>query len=302
MTGFQIKENLREGRCVVGTHILSLMNPTSAALAAEMAMDFAFICTEHIPLGRTEVGMMCQYYLAKGISPIVRVPSPDPVSIATMLDGGAECIVVPYVETVEEVRRIVGAVKYRPIKGQLLHDWIERGIPLPEATSRYLETFNRNTYVIIGVESVPAIERLDELLAVPGVDAVFLGPHDITTSMGIPTASSVRGRGRVGGSSLSGEVDWRGASLSVAPAAGGCPGTVPGGGYELADQCGGYHHHARGHECAVQSAASPGATPLARCDCSPFANRSDRVLPDVRWVGLTLEGDAGVGPLLNVGE
>ena len=187
MTGFQIKENLREGRCVVGTHILSLMNPTSAALAAEMAMDFAFICTEHIPLGRTEVGMMCQYYLAKGISPIVRVPSPDPVSIATMLDGGAEGIVVPYVETVEEVRRIVGAVKYRPIKGQLLHDWIERGIPLPEATSRYLETFNRNTYVIIGVESVPAIERLDELLAVPGVDAVFLGPHDITTSMGIPT-------------------------------------------------------------------------------------------------------------------
>lgn len=187
MTGFQVKENLRQGRCVVGTHILSLMNPTSAALTAEMAMDFAFICTEHIPLGRTEVGMMCQYYAAKGISPIVRVPSPDAVSIATMLDGGAEGIVVPYVETVEEVRRIVGAVKYRPIKGEMLRAWMEEGVALPEATARYLETFNRDKYVIIGVESVPAIERLDELLAVPGVDAVFLGPHDITTSMGIPT-------------------------------------------------------------------------------------------------------------------
>jgi len=57
----------------------------------------------------------------------------------------------------------------------------------PEKMARYLEEFNRDKYVIIGVESVAAIERLDELIAVPGVDGVFLGPHDITTSMGIPT-------------------------------------------------------------------------------------------------------------------
>jgi len=90
------------------------MNPTSAALLTEVAMDYALICTEHIPPGRTEVGMMCQYFSARGISPIVRVPSPDPIAIATMLDGGADGIVVPYVETVEEVKAIVGVVKYRP--------------------------------------------------------------------------------------------------------------------------------------------------------------------------------------------
>lgn len=187
MTGYQIKTHLHQGKCVYGTHILSLMNPTAAALAAEMELDFAFICTEHIPIDRTEVGMMCQYYLARGISPIVRVPSPDPISIATMLDGGAEGIVVPYVETVEEVKEIVAAVKYRPIKGQLQRDVMSGRAMFSPKLRTYLEEFNRNKYVIIGIESVAAIDQLDALISVPGLDGVFLGPHDITTSMGIPT-------------------------------------------------------------------------------------------------------------------
>lgn len=187
MTGSQIKARLHAGKCTYGTHIVSFMNPTAAALAAEIKLDFAFICTEHIPLGRTEVGTMCRYYAARGISPIVRVPSPDPYSIAMALDGGAEGIVVPYVETVEEVKKIVGAVKYRPIKGALLQAVLDGRARFPEKTQRFLEDFNRETYVIIGVESVEAMKNLDQLIAVPGVDGVFLGPHDITTSMGIPT-------------------------------------------------------------------------------------------------------------------
>jgi 4-hydroxy-2-oxoheptanedioate aldolase len=186
MTGSQIRERLHEGKCVYGTHVISFMNPTAAALAAEMELDFAFICTEHIPLDRTEVGLMCRYYSARGISPIVRVPSPDPIAIATMLDGGADGIVVPYVETRAEVQEIVAAVKCRPIKGKLLRDAMEGRAEFPEKTRKFLERFNRNQYVIIGVESVPAIENLEQLITVPGVDGVFLGPHDITTSMGIP--------------------------------------------------------------------------------------------------------------------
>lgn len=187
MNGTQIKERLHRGERVYGTHILSLMNPVAAAMATEMELDFAFICTEHMPLDRTEVSMMCQLYAAKGISPIVRVPWPDAAAIGCALDGGAEGIVVPYLESIEDARAMAGAVKYRPLKGQMLRDALTKKNKLPATTLEFLEEFNHDRYLIIGIESVPAINRLEELIEASQADGVFLGPHDITTSMGIPT-------------------------------------------------------------------------------------------------------------------
>ncbi len=187
MTGSQIREKLRRGERVYGTHIASLMNPMAAMMASQMELDFAFFCTEHMPLDRTEVSMLCHLYKLRGISPIVRVPTMNPAAISMALDGGAEGIVVPYVETVEEVRQAVGAVKYRPIKGQLLQDAMDGRHELPAKTRRFLDGFNQHHYLIIGVESVPAMDRLEELIGVEGVDGVFLGPHDLTVSMGVPT-------------------------------------------------------------------------------------------------------------------
>jgi len=187
MTGSQIRQRLRQGLRVYGTHVASLMNPVVAVMSTQMELDFAFICTEHMPIDRTEVSTMCQLYAAHGVSPIVRVPSPDPTTIGMALDGGAEGITVPYVETVEEVQRCAGAVKYRPIKGELLRDVLNGRAELPAKTQQFLEQFNRQRYLIIGIESVAAIDNLESLLAVSGVDGVFLGPHDITISMGIPT-------------------------------------------------------------------------------------------------------------------
>jgi len=185
--GSEIRQRLRQGLRVYGTHVASLMNPVAAKMSTQMELDFAFICTEHMPLDRTEVSMMCQLYAAHGISPIVRVPSPDPTAISMALDGGAEGITVPYVETVEEVRRCAGAIRYRPIKGKLLRDAMDGQTDLSAKTQQFLEQFNRSRYLIIGVESVAAIDNLENLLAAGEVDGVFLGPHDITTSMGIPT-------------------------------------------------------------------------------------------------------------------
>jgi len=186
MQGSQIRQRLHEGLPVVGSHVASYMNPTLATMVAEVPFDFVFICTEHIPLDRTEVGNMCRHYTARGISPIVRVPSPDKTAIAMHLDAGAEGIVVPYVETVQEVLDAVGAVHYRPVKGEILDSFLRDQHPLPGDTAEFCKKFNSEKYLIIGIESVPAIHRLEELISVPGVDGVFLGPHDITVSMGIP--------------------------------------------------------------------------------------------------------------------
>jgi 4-hydroxy-2-oxoheptanedioate aldolase len=163
------------------------MNPLAASMAAGMDLDFAFFCTEHMPLDRTEIGMLCQFYAARGISPIVRVPRPDAAAISMAIDAGAEGIVVPYVETVDEVRLCAGAVRYRPVKGELLRRYMAGEEEVPEKTRLFLDDFNRGRYLIIGIESVPAIENLERLITAAEVDGVFLGPHDITVSMGIPT-------------------------------------------------------------------------------------------------------------------
>jgi 4-hydroxy-2-oxoheptanedioate aldolase len=100
------------------------------------------------------------------------------------VDAGAHGILAPYVESPEEVRQVVAAARYRPLKGELLERMGREGGG--GETGAYLERFNQNHAVIIGIESVPAIERLDEILAVPGIDAIFIGPHDLTISLGIP--------------------------------------------------------------------------------------------------------------------
>jgi len=154
-------------------------------MQASLEYDFVFICNEHMPIDRTETSMMCQFYAANGISPIVRVPVPEPHYIAMALDAGAQGIVVPYVETEEQVRQAVGAVRYRPVKGRKLEQYLAGEEPT-RRMAEFFERFNRETYLIIGIESVAAYESLDRLISIPGVDGVFVGPHDMTVSMEIP--------------------------------------------------------------------------------------------------------------------
>lgn len=186
MNGETIRQKLINGERIYGTHVASLGNPVAARITSDVEMDFVFICTEHMPIDRTEVSMMCQLYSAWGISPMVRIPYPSAHWAGMAIDGGADGIVAPYVETVEQVKELVGAVKYRPIKGKFLQDILSGERKPNEKLQKFFSTFNRDKYLIIGIESVEAINNLENLLSVEGVDGVFLGPHDITCSMGIP--------------------------------------------------------------------------------------------------------------------
>ena len=186
MQGEMIRQKLLKGERVYATHVVSLGNPVAAALTSDLHIDAVFICTEHMPMDRTEVSMMCQFYASRGISPIVRIPYPDPRLATMYLDGGAQGIVAPYVETVDEVKALVGAVRYRPIKGELLDKFLSGAEPPSEKLQTFWRRFNRQNYLIIGFESVPAINRLEQLAGIDGVDDICLGPHDITCSMQIP--------------------------------------------------------------------------------------------------------------------
>ena len=181
----QLLSKLKNGNTVYGTCITSVA-PFWSKAARNAGLDFVFLDTEHIPLERMEIAAMCQLYSAYGIAPIVRIPSPDPYRACQMIDAGAEGILAPYIEKTEQVKEMVGALKYRPLKGQRLEEALEDPSSLEPKLKDYLTNYNRGNICIINIESVPAFEKLDELLDVAGVDAVFIGPHDLSVSLGIP--------------------------------------------------------------------------------------------------------------------
>jgi 2-keto-3-deoxy-L-rhamnonate aldolase RhmA len=186
MNGEDLRKQLHAGNCVYGTHVTHTSNPIAASVLASAGLDFVFLCSEHMPLDRTEMSALCCLYASKGISPAVRISRPDSAEACRALDAGAQGIVVPYVETVEEVRNMVGAVRYRPIKGQLLRDFLTGSRKPSAKTNAFLQRFNGQHWLIIGIESVAAYKNLDSLISVPGVDGVFIGPHDLSVSLEAP--------------------------------------------------------------------------------------------------------------------
>jgi 4-hydroxy-2-oxoheptanedioate aldolase len=185
MTPSQLRAALRAGRRVYGTLIVS-DSPRWPAQVVQIGLDFVFIDTEHIAIDRAPLSWMCQTYAALGLPPIVRIPSPDPYAATMALDAGAAGVVAPYVETVEQVQALRGAVKLRPIKGAKLDAALSGRTPLDPALVDYQRTRSAENILVINIESRPAMENLDALLAVPDVDAALIGPHDLSCSLGLP--------------------------------------------------------------------------------------------------------------------
>jgi staphyloferrin B biosynthesis citrate synthase len=185
MNGAELRQALREGRRVYGTCVVST-SPQWPAMIAGTGLDFVFIDTEHIPIERDRLSWMCQTFRTLGLPPIVRIPKPDPYIACMALDGGASGVVAPYMESVDEVHELRGAVKYRPLKGQRLERVLDGTEALDETLSAYIANHNKHNLCIVNIESVPAIAALDDLLAVPDVDALLIGPHDLSINLGIP--------------------------------------------------------------------------------------------------------------------
>lgn len=185
MRGQELAEALHRGQRVYATCITS---PSAKwpPMVAGLGIDFVFIDTEHVPLGRETVAWMCQAYKALDLAPIVRVPKPDPYQACVALDGGASGVIFPYVESVEEVQALRGAVKLRPLKGRRLHRALSGEEELDPVTADYLAKWNEGNVMVVNIESRAALEALDDILAVPGVDALLVGPHDLSINLGVP--------------------------------------------------------------------------------------------------------------------
>lgn len=185
MDGYELIGNLKNGKRIYGTAILC-NSPLWPGAVKATGIDFVFLDTEHVPLGRETLAHMCQIYKAIGLPPLVRIPSPDPYQACMALDGGAVGILAPYIESAEQVENLVGATKRRPLKGKKLKSLPAESDKMNRVLRNYIEGRNKYNILLINVESVPALENLDNLLAVPGLDGVIIGPHDLSCSLDIP--------------------------------------------------------------------------------------------------------------------
>jgi 4-hydroxy-2-oxoheptanedioate aldolase len=155
-------------------------------MVAASGLDFVFLDTEHIAIDRAQLSWMCAAYGALNLAPIVRVPEPSPYLACMALDGGAAGVVFPYVESIEQVKALRGAVKFRPLKGRRLRDKLDGKEELEPELAEYLAGWAAGKLMIVNIESIPALEALDEILAVPDLDALLIGPHDLSLNLGVP--------------------------------------------------------------------------------------------------------------------
>lgn len=181
-----LKDKMLHGQTVFGTLVQHAVNPAVADFIPENSLDFVIFTAEHNALDLAEFLPLRFALAAKGIASLVRTHSREPDDVAKVCDT-YDGVVIPYAEDVEQLKRLAAAAVYRPLKGEALERVIREGRWPSEKTRRYVtEEKCADTIFVPMIESVKAIENLDAICAIPGVNALFIGPNDLTTNMGIP--------------------------------------------------------------------------------------------------------------------
>jgi 4-hydroxy-2-oxoheptanedioate aldolase len=179
----KVKELLRQGDVSYGIW-LEWKDPDVLETCGYLGFDYVMIEAEHAPLDRSTATELMRAADLVGMVPIVRVPSKDPAVILGYLEIGAKGIYVPHVNTADDARQIVRAVKFPPDGQRGGGAWRAVQYGLTESPPDYLRRANEETMVIALVEEVEGVQNLDAILNVDGVDVVGIGDGDLSLSMG----------------------------------------------------------------------------------------------------------------------
>lgn len=179
------KAKLAAGEAAFGCFVRT-PEPQLIEYVGMLGWDFLVFDAEHGPLQPREIEDLCRAIEPRGTTPIVRVTTNDAPTILRFLDTGVHGVHVPWVNSAAEAERAVRSVKYSPrgmrgLAGSRASEW-----GLREPIGAYVQRANRETLVVIQVETQDAVDAIDDYLAVDGVDVLFLGPTDLSQSLGHP--------------------------------------------------------------------------------------------------------------------
>jgi len=178
-----VKEKLRSGKPTVGTWV-EMNNPDISEQLAMLGFDWLVFDVEHGLFTFPEVQRMMQSMSGSPeCLPLVRVPVNEPVYFKWALDAGAHGVVVPMVNSRDEALRAVQSCMYPPVGCRGCGP--RRASRYDRETPNYVSNWNRDALVVVMIETQKALDNLDEILSVNGLDAVFIGPDDLSLNLGI---------------------------------------------------------------------------------------------------------------------
>ncbi|MEN6373322.1 MAG: aldolase/citrate lyase family protein [Smithella sp.] len=183
MLARKIKEKMRRGEPSIGTW-MSLAHPSIAEILAMAGYDWVVVETEHTAIDVSEVLRLIIAIEQRGSVPLVRLAWNDPIQAKAVLDSGAAGVLVPMVNSKADAELAVQMTKYPPLGS--------RGVGLARAQGygenfdEYVKNANDDTLLIVQIEHKDAVANIEEILSVPGIDGTFIGPYDLSLSLGIP--------------------------------------------------------------------------------------------------------------------
>ncbi|OGA47981.1 MAG: aldolase [Betaproteobacteria bacterium RIFCSPLOWO2_12_FULL_62_13] len=182
----RVKEKLAREEVVASMTVRLVRSIEIARMAASAGFDTLYVDVEHNGFSWDTTGQICMAALAAGITPFVRVPTTAPEHVAAALNGGALGVIAPHVRSAADARRVVAAAKFPPLGER------SAGGPVPHLQFRSFPAsqadpaLNDATMVIVMMETLDALEHVEEIAAVEGMDMMMIGTNDLTAEMGIP--------------------------------------------------------------------------------------------------------------------
>lgn len=176
------KQKLRNGGTVIGAWI-TIADPSVTEIMGKIGFDYVMVDTEHSPFDLQTLQTMLMALNGSPTVPMVRVAWNDHVRIKQLLDMGWEGILAPMVKTVQECKDLVAACRYPPSGTRGYGP--KRASNYYQDIDAYVAAANEAIFVMPQIEDVATVEVLDEFLAVPGIDAVAIGPNDLSGSAGL---------------------------------------------------------------------------------------------------------------------
>ncbi len=181
-----VKHKLREGGVSIGTMFFEFNTTGIARLAANAGAEFALFDMEHTGWDLETIRMLIATTPKSEMVPIVRIPATEYHFVARVLDIGAMGVMIPMCENADQARLLVNSAKYPPngrrgAAFNLAHDDY-RSSPIPEL----MRSANDETLLIAQIETAGGLKNVEEIAAVPGIDALWIGLYDLTNSLGIP--------------------------------------------------------------------------------------------------------------------
>lgn len=182
----EMKRKILAGEPAFGLSIM-FASPQMVEMAAGCGFDWVLIDCEHGAISLESVEVMAMAAKAAGITPIARPRSKDALEILQVLDRGVMGVQIPHINTAEEAREAVKACKFFPDGNRSLAGATRpQNYDLPERSKTYYDDANREILVCAQLEDKIAIDNADEILGVEGIDVFFIGPSDLSATMGHP--------------------------------------------------------------------------------------------------------------------